>query len=139
MAAYRNGLPGAILKHTATPVVYADAGTVEWVEGEPSSSGLVPIDGEPFECILFMPQGGGQDNPYRPRVIKTPQILFNPLRPDRSVVVVNHEDELLIFAPELAPWTGLETARWLANGNAQPFGPPGQVIGLLATLRAVDD
>lgn len=125
--------------HTATPVVYGDEGTVAWIEGEPSSEGLEPVAGAPFPCVLFMPQGGGQDNPYRPRVIKAPQILFNPLRADLTVVAVGHEDELLIAAPELAPWTGAETARWLANGNAQPFGPPGTVIGLLATLRAVDD
>lgn len=135
-----NGL-AAPMPHTATPVTYSDTGDpTDWVEGEPGTDGLEPATGDPFPCFLFLPSGGGSaDTPYRVRTVQTPQMLFDPLRDDGSVVDLKPEDELLIDAPELAPWTGAQVSRWQVNGRPLPFGPPGQVIGVLATLRQVDD
>jgi hypothetical protein len=135
-------LPAHILVHVATPVVFAegDAGH-EWVEGEPGVAGPTATDGVPFLCVLFLPAPGGvEDNPYKPRVVRRPTLLFNPLRADGSAVVLTNEDELRIDAPELAPYTGgVNPARWQASGDAQPFGPPGSVGGLMATLVMVRD
>lgn len=132
-------LPARILVHTATPVQFVEAPSEGWAEGEPGE-GVEPALGVPFQCVLFLPgPGGEQSSQYRPRVVRTPTLLYNPTRDDDSVVVVNAEDELLVEAPELAPWTGADVVRWLAEGDPQPFGPPGLVYGLMATLRRVED
>lgn len=145
-------LPARILVHTATPVSYAEPQTdpEEWIEGEPGPhGGGEPADGVPFACVLFLPAPGGeQQNAYRPKVVRTPTLLYNPTREisrvglvaDHTPIVVGNEDELLIDAPELAPWTGgVSPSRWLSVGQPQPFGPPGQVFGLLASVRQVSD
>lgn len=134
-------LPDHILVHTATPVkITEDPGSGQWIEGEKGPVGPAAVAGAPFPCVLFMPSpGGAADTPYRPRVVRTPTLLYNPTREDDTPVLVSNEDELLIDAPELAPWTGAPVQRWLADGDAQPFGPPGQVYGLMATLRIVKD
>lgn len=144
-------LPAHILVHTATPVSYVEgSGADEWIEGEPGESGAEPVEGAPFECVLFLPAPGGvEDNPWKPRVVRRPTLLFNPDRNivdakrglvgDGSAIVVTNEDELLIFAPELVAWTGSNPARWQASGDSQPFGPPGSVFGVMATLLQVRD
>lgn len=145
-------LPAHILVHTATPVSYVEgeAGDI-WIEGEPGEGGPQPVEGIPFECVLFLPGPGGEDtNAYKPRVIKRPTLLYNPVRNiadasraltgDGSAIVLSNEDELLIEAPELAAWAGGEArARWQLEGDSQPFGPPGVVGGVQATLRRVED
>lgn len=135
-------LPAQILVHVATPLGYDEpqSDPEEWIEGEPGpAGGGEPIEGVPFACVLFLPLGGEQSNPYRTKVVKTPTLLYNPVRDDNSPVLITDESELLISAPELAPWTGAETARWLAAGDGQPFGPPGQVIGVQLTVRQTRD
>lgn len=135
-------LPPNILVHVATPVTYVEDPTaVEWIEGEPGSSSATPTEGAPFPCVLFMPgPGGSQDTAYRPKVVRAPTLLYNPTRADNSPVVVLGENELLVKADELAPWMGgVSPARWLCDGDPQPFGPPGQVYGLMATLRMIKD
>lgn len=145
-------IPARILVHTATPLLYEEPldDPETWIEGEPGpQGGGEPVAGNPFACVLFLPSAGGeQSNQYRPKVIRTPQLLLNPTRAigrpglvaDGSAIVIASEDELLIDAPELAPWTGgVSPARWQAVGDAQPFGPPGSVIGVLASLRMVRD
>lgn len=135
-------LPDTLLAHTATPVSYPEvqSSPAQWIEGEPGPTGVEPVQGIPFPCVLFLPSpGGSADTEYRPRVVRRPTLLYNPTRDDDSVVVVNAEDELLVEAPELAPWTGADVVRWLAEGDPQPFGPPGLVYGLMATLRRVED
>jgi hypothetical protein len=142
-------LPAHILVHAASPVQYVESGS-EWIEGEPGDTGAEPVVGVPFECVLFLPSPGGvEDNPYKPRVVRRPTLLFNPTRNvvdasrglvgDGSVIVVTSEDELLIDAPELVAWTGGNPARWQASGDSQPFGPPGTVSGVMATLVQVKD
>jgi hypothetical protein len=138
-------LPAHILVHTATPVSYVEgSGEYDWIEGEP------PVHGVPFECVLFLPAPGGvEDNPYKPRVVRRPTLLYNPdrnvLDPSRGLVgdgsdiIVTNEDELLIDAVELVAWTGTNPARWQASGDSQPFGPPGKVLGVQATLLQVRD
>lgn len=133
-----NGI-GTTMPHVAVPVSYEDEGVADWIEGEPTAGGLEAVDGNAFPCILFLPTPGAQDTPYRLRTVQTPTMLFNPRRPDNTIVTLSHEDELLITASELAPWTGAETTRWQVDGEPQPFGPPGSVIGLLATVRQVRD
>lgn len=150
-------LPSYILVHAAVPLTYEEPQTnpTSWIEGEPGDQGGgEPVQGPGFACVLFMPgPGGEQQNTYRPKVITQPTILYNPTRDmnraaangapvitaDNSPVVITNEDELLVTAPELAAWTGDVTVRWQAVGDAQPFGPPGSVFGILATLRAVRD
>lgn len=145
-------LPTHILVHTATPVEYVEgvAGD-EWIEGEPGEGGPTRTEGVPFECVLFLPApGGAEANPYRPRVVRRPTLLFNPTRNlvdagrhlvgDSSPIAITDRSELLIDAPDLRPWTaGENPSRWQADGDAQPFGPPGTVIGAMATLVAVED
>lgn len=133
-----NGLSAVPFAHTATPITYNDDGVAEWIEGEPTAGGLAPTNGKAFPCVLFIPRSSGAAaDQYRLREVRVPTMLFNPLRPDGSVVDLSHEDELMIDAPELTPWTGANPARWLVDGMPQPFGPPGTVLGVLATLRQV--
>lgn len=145
-------LPAHLLVHTATPVSYVEgeAGD-EWIEGEPGEEGPTATPGVPFECVLFLPgPGGDEPSPFKPRVVRRPTLLFNPHRGivdasrglvgDNSLVVVTNRDELLIAAPELAAWMGgVSPARWQADGDSQPFGPPGIVGGAMATLVMVSD
>lgn len=138
-------LPDYILVHTATPVSNTEAQSdpPEWIEGEPGpDGGGEPTPGASFPCVLFLPSpGGSQDTPYRPRVVRTPTLLYNPTRDtDDTPIIVLNENELLIDAPELAAWTGgVSPARWLTDGDPQPFGPPGELFGIMATLRMVKD
>lgn len=135
-------LPAHILVYVATPLEYVEnqGSPTTWIEGEPGPhGGGEPVPGVPFRCVLFLPLGGEQQNPYRAKVIKVPTLLYNPTRDDETPVVITDESELDILAAELAPWTGGETVRWLAVGDGQPFGPPGRVIGVQLTVRQVKD
>lgn len=142
-------LPDRILVHTATPLTYVEDRAAEWVEGEPGDSGIVPTNGTPFACVLFLPSAGGSaSDQYRPRVVRNPTLLFNPTRDyargvipaDGTPIVLTDETELMIDAPELAAWMGgVSPARWQVNGDAQPFGPPGKVYGVQASLQTVED
>lgn len=136
-------LPDYILVHSATPLEYDEPQTdpAEWIEGEPGAEGGgEPTQGVPFPCVLFLPGGGGeQANQYRRRVVEQPTMLYNIVRPDGSTVILKRESDLLVTAPELEPWTGAATARWQLVGEGQPFGPPGEVFGVQAILRMVQD
>lgn len=134
-------LPAHILVHLGTPVSYEEDAGAPWIEGEPGTAGVRAVDGVAFPCVLFLPgPGGSADTPYRPRVVRQPTLLLNPIYDDGiTPVVLTSEMELLVAAPELAPWTGASTARWLVAGDAQPFGPPGTVLGIQAILRQVKD
>lgn len=120
--------------HVCTPVSMVETGTL--VEGE---GDIEPVEGTPFQGILFLPQGSEEQNPYRPRKLSRPTLLYLPKDALGAAVVLKAEDELLIAAPELAPWTGAAEARWQLEGVPQPFGPPGSVIGIQAALVKVDD
>jgi hypothetical protein len=134
-------LPLRILKHTATPVRVeeGDPGG-DWIEGEPGTDGPEPIRGTGFPAVLFLPGPGGDaqvEQSWKPRSITRPTLLFDP-----AFVVGDQpgkDDELMILAPELAGWTGAAEARWQIDGVPQPFGPPGRVIGVQATLKQVTD
>lgn len=136
-------IPAHVLVHTATPLEYDEpqSSPAEWLEGEPGAAGGgEATPGVAFPCVLFMPSGGGdQPNAYRRRVVEQPTLLYNLHRPDGSTVVLARESDVMVAAPELAPWTGAETARWTVVGEPQPFGPPGTVAGVQATLRMVQD
>lgn len=147
-------LPAHILVHTATPVSFREGVEGdEWIEGEPGEGGPTAVEGVPFECVLFLPGPGGEDSSaaaaFKPRVVRRPTLLYNPTRNildgsrgllgDGSAIAVTSEDELLISAPELAGWTGGARVRWQADGDSQPFGPPGRVLGVMATLLQVRD
>lgn len=145
-------IPSYVLVHTATPVEYVEGvDRTEWIEGEPGATGGggAPVEGAAFACVLFLPgPGGEQQNAYRPKAIRSPTLLFNPTRDvsrpdlvtDLSPIVLTKESELLVKADELAPWMGgVSPARWQLVGVAQPFGPPGTVIGVQAQLRMVED
>lgn len=144
-------LPSHILVHVATPVSYVEGGVGdEWIEGEPGEGGPTRTEGVPFECVLFLPSPGGDEgNPYKPRVVRRPTLLYNPDRNiadatrglvgDGSAIVLTNEDEVMLDAPELVAWTGENPSRWQASGDSQPFGPPGTVVGVMATLQQVRD
>lgn len=143
-------LPSRILTHVATPLQYVeDDDAPEWIEGEPGPSGVTPTLGAAFVCVLFLPApGGAASDAYRPRTVRTPTLMYNPTRDhahgaavaDHSAIVVTAEMELLVDAPELAPWMGgTSPARWQATGDAQPFGPPGKVYGIQSTLQRVEN
>lgn len=150
-------IPAYVLVHTAVPLVYDEPQSApeEWIEGEPGPhGGGEPIQGPPFACVLFLPGGGGeQQNPYRQRSVSVPTLLFNAKRgisrqavgvlpalaADETPIVLKRESEVLVGALELAQWTDDVLVRWQLVGDAQPFGPPGTVIGVQATLRRVHD
>lgn len=145
-------LPSHILVHTATPVSYTEGVPGDlWIEGEPGDEGPQRVEGQPFACVLFLPGPGGEEaGPFKPRVVRRPTLLYSPTRTivdgarglvaDDSEIALTHEDELLISAPELAGWAGGQArARWQLEGDSQPFGPPGSLIGVQATLRRVED
>lgn len=124
-----------VLVHTATLLRYEEDG-VAWIEGEPGD-GPEPTLGESFACVLFLPLGTEDDSGARSRKVSRPTILWEP--PAR----LGADDELLILAPELAdhfeqaPGRPVGTGRWQVDGEPQPFGPPGKVIGTQATLKQV--
>lgn len=120
--------------HTCTPVSMQETGPL--IEGEADTE---PVEGIPFMGVLFLPQGTEEQNPYKPRKITRPTLLYLPLDTTGAAVVLEAEDEVLIEAPELEPWTGAAEARWQIDGTPQPFGPPGSVIGIQSALVKVDD
>lgn len=120
--------------HTVTPVSMIESGAL--IEGE---ADVEPVPLTPFMGVLFLPQGTEEPNPFKPRKITRPTLLHLPEDLLGAAVTIDPEDELLIDAPELAPWTGASEARWQIEGMPQPFGPPGEVIGIQAVLVKVDD
>lgn len=136
-----------VLVHTATPVEYVeDAAAVEWIEGEPGASGgPEPVRGAPFPVVLFLPLGTEQEDRPRSRKVTAPTVLWEPVNADTGAEapVLDADAELLILAPELKGYFEQVdgepegTGRWQIDGNPQPFGPPGRVIGVQARLKAV--
>lgn len=123
--------------------VVEDAGAVEWIEGEPGE-GPAAVPGPVFPVVLFLPLGSEDAGP-RSKKITRPTLMWEPVNADTGEPVepVTADDELLIDAPDLAAWfeqaPGEEpgVGRWQVDGPPQPFGPPGSVIGVQATLKAV--
>lgn len=139
-------IPDYVLVHTCTPMRNPEtqSSPATWIEGEPGPETTpgAATAGTPFPCVLFLPTPGGtQPNAYRIRQVRTPTLLFNAYQDDDVTPnVIGHEDEVLISAPELAAWLGGQNpVRWLVSGEPRPFGPPGDVIGLEATLERVED
>jgi hypothetical protein len=120
--------------HTVTPVSTEATGPL--VEGERDEQ---PVPGTPFQGVLFLPLGSEEANPFRPRKLSRPTLLCLPEDAAGQPVTLKPEDEVTILAPELAPWTGANAARWQVDGAPQPFGPPGSVIGFQANLVKVQD
>lgn len=118
-------------------------GEEDWIAGEPGD-GPEPAPGGEWPCYLFLPLGQEEPGP-RSRKVTRPQVMFDPVEKPVGEADPSADDELLIFAPELAGYfvqVGVEgeagVGRWQIEGPPQPFGPPGvQVIGVLANLKAV--
>jgi hypothetical protein len=128
-----------VLVHVATPVRFEDGSDGEWIEGEPGEGGSEPVAGDEFPCVLFLPGGSEDSGQPRSRKITRPTLLFEPVNADSgAAVAVSADDELLVRAPEMAFLTGAEEVRWQVEGQPQPFGPPGTVIGVQATLKRVE-
>jgi hypothetical protein len=133
-----------ILLHRATP--YSRRTELEdedeestWVEGEYVTA---RVEGTPFDCVLFLPQGTEEASP-RGRMVRVPTLLYGPENDSGAEVALSPEDELLVVAPELNLVEGLAEdaeVRWLVVGHPQPFGKPGDpVIDFQATLRRIED
>lgn len=134
-----------VLKHSARRLRYVEAPADEWVEGEPGEDGPVPVASEPFPVVLFLPLGTETEGPVG-RKITRPTLLWEPVNADTAAAVpqLGPDDELLILALDLAPYfppaadEPAGTGRWQIEGRPQPFGPPGRVIGVQATLKQVE-
>lgn len=154
-AGAEGGALGDLLVHVAIPTRYEeDPGVGEWIEGEPGPQGPEPVTGVAFPLVLFLPLGTeeapGTESP-RGRKVSRPTIMFEPLRPlgwpqqPGTPITLGADDELLIFAPELAQFfeqvagEAIGTGRWQVEGAPQPFGPPGEVIGVQANVKQVRD
>jgi hypothetical protein len=133
-----------VLVHRARRLrVEEDAGAAEWIEGEPGE-GPAPVPGPEFPVVLFLPLGSEEAGP-RAKTITRPTLMWEPVNADtgETVDAVTADDELLIAATDLASWfeqaPGEEpgVGRWQVDGPPQPFGPPGTVIGVQATLKQV--
>lgn len=124
---------GTICVHTATPVTEVESDDeATWAAGEPEKT---VTTGEAFPCVLFLPLGKREDT--RGRQVREPTLLWEAFNEEgEPMVPVKENDELLILAEEL---TGADPVRWQVNGEPQPFGPPGEVIGYQATLIRVSD
>lgn len=152
------GVPDWVLVHVAVPQEFSEpqSSPVEWVEGEPGPQGGGElVAGVPFVCVLFLPTAGGmQANPYRVRVVESPTLLYNATRSstrpaaagapavaaDGSAIVLADEDEVRLYAPDLAAWLeGENPSRWQVSGASRPAGPPGTPVVVQTTLSRVVD
>jgi hypothetical protein len=133
-----------ILLHRATPwsrrtETEDELAESTWVEGEYVTE---KVDGTPFDCVLFLPQGVEEASP-RGRRVRTPTLLYGPEDDEGAEIGLLPEDEVVVVAPELNLVEGLAEdagVRWLVVGHPQPFGKPGDpVIGFQATLRRIED
>lgn len=133
-----------VLKHVARRLRVVDDVSVDWIEGEPGD-GPEPVKGPGFPAVLFLPLGTEDTARPRSKQVSRPTLMWEPVNADTgaAVEVVSPDDELLIFAPELAgsfaqePDEPAGTGRWMVDGAPQPFGPPGRVIGLQAIVKQV--
>jgi hypothetical protein len=134
-----------VLVHRARRLrVEEDDDAAEWIEGEPGD-GPQAVPGPEFPVVLFLPFGQEESGQPRTRKVTRPTLMWEPVNADTGEAVepVGSDDELLISAEELAAWfeqvPGEEdgVGRWQVDGQPQPFGPPGIVIGVQANLKAV--
>lgn len=124
-----------ICVHTGTPVRYGEV-SAEWVEGEPD---IEPQRGTPFACVLFLPRGAeATTDAFRRRQVTRPTLLYTGMDVGGGEVQLTGDDELELTAAEEPPVArAMIEGRWMVDGDPQPFGPPGQVIGWQATLERV--
>lgn len=130
-----------VLRHRAVPLslVEDDSDPDEWPEGEPGE-GPEPTEGTEFRCILFLPTGTEDDNPFRPRNITRPTLLYEPVDELGADLPLEAAHELRVTADrEPPPARALIEGRWQVDGDPQAFGPPGRTIGMLANLSRVGD
>ncbi len=130
-----------ILEHTATPVVTVEA--AERVEYERIAE---PVRGEPFPCVVFLPNTGMESR--RGRRIEKPQMMYLPMYaepPEGSgeAVQLGVGAQLGIVAPEQNLALGLDPEAeilWTVESSPQPLGRPGdEPVGMYVTLRKVKD
>lgn len=117
--------------HTARPVQSEASGPK--VDGRPQVS---VVEGTPFECCLFLPAPGGEDE-RQGRRVRRPTLLMLPEDTAGERLEVKAKQRLRITALEV---TGPAAVEWQVEGDPQPFGKPGDdLIGWQATLRRVED
>jgi hypothetical protein len=126
-----------ILVHVATPAA-TTAEEGEWIDGEQA---IQDVQGRPFPCCLFLPQGA--ESGRSGREVKRPTMLYLAVYPDGSAIQIMRQDRLSVVAPELGVSTGLalgEPFRFQVDGDPQPLGRPGDdLVGFYAVLKSVDD
>lgn len=120
-----------ICVHTGRPVTPEQAGPK--VDGKAK---LEDVQGTPFDCVLFLPSPGGEED-RGGRKVKRPTLMFVPEDRGGQPVALDGKSKVLVTAPEL---TGPDAVLWQVEGNVQALGKPGEVIiGSQATLRRVED
>lgn len=130
--------------HRAIPYKRKKGGT--WVEGRYVDAVDSDQGGTGFDCVLFLPQPGGEDTqtgtPWSRRVT-SPTLLYLPDDDEGSYVALSAEDELGVIAPELNVAQGRPEGyeeRWAVRGDPQPLGRPGDdVLGFQAILTKVGE
>lgn len=107
--------------------------TGEKVEGEWEEAA---VDGQTFDCILFPPEPGPEQNLLR-RVILVPTLLHYAEDVAGAPLTLSKDEEVDVTVIGIpAKWGG----RWQVDGEPQPFGPPGAApVGELATLKRVGE
>lgn len=120
-----------VLVHTGRPVTPESVGPK--VDGKAQ---VTDVQGTPFDCCLFMPAPGAEDE-RQGRKVKRPTLLLATEDRAGVALVVTGKLKVLVTAPEL---TGPDPVLWQVQGDPQPFGKPGEdLIGSQVTLRRIED
>jgi hypothetical protein len=144
---------GDVTVHLATPVS-TEQGTdpKDWIEGEPDE---VQVAGTSFEVFYMHGPGASEENaPRGRRKIEGPTIIYEAERNDGEFVSLVAEDEVIIDPAEdedlwqvlggagqvvTIDGVGIPGVLFQANGDPEPFQPPGEVLGFQARLKRVLD
>lgn len=144
---------GDVTVHSATPVSTEQSTDPEtWVEGEPDEK---LVAGVLFDCFYMHGRGAAEvDVPRGRRKIEGPTIIYESERDDGSFVTLAAEDEVIIDPADdddlwqvlggpgqvvMIDGDEIPGVLFQADGDPEPFQPPGEVLGFQARLKRVLD